>query len=105
MIRRPPRSTLFPYTTLFRSIGEGAEGSGLVADGCADFPIAIERDARARAVHAAASAGGVSGAGSGRQTGQAHAAEAGRARGDRKSVVVGKRVDLGGRRILKKKKR
>src|SRR2546429_2652618 len=24
MIRRPPRSTLFPYTTLFRSHGEGA---------------------------------------------------------------------------------
>src|SRR3712207_7196135 len=23
MIRRPPRSTLFPYTTLFRSPGEG----------------------------------------------------------------------------------
>src|SRR3712207_7576838 len=23
MIRRPPRSTLFPYTTLFRSIGKG----------------------------------------------------------------------------------
>src|ERR1043166_10238005 len=23
MIRRPPRSTLFPYTTLFRSINEG----------------------------------------------------------------------------------
>src|SRR5258707_12616087 len=23
MIRRPPRSTLFPYTTLFRSIDEG----------------------------------------------------------------------------------
>src|SRR5258707_5023149 len=23
MIRRPPRSTLFPYTTLFRSIGGG----------------------------------------------------------------------------------
>src|SRR3712207_7862129 len=23
MIRRPPRSTLFPYTTLFRSYGEG----------------------------------------------------------------------------------
>src|SRR2546425_6250717 len=22
MIRRPPRSTLFPYTTLFRSVGE-----------------------------------------------------------------------------------
>src|SRR3712207_9513624 len=26
MIRRPPRSTLFPYTTLFRSIGRGAGG-------------------------------------------------------------------------------
>src|SRR3712207_7784690 len=25
MIRRPPRSTLFPYTTLFRSLGHGAE--------------------------------------------------------------------------------
>src|SRR3989454_7280491 len=24
MIRRPPRSTLFPYTTLFRSAGRGA---------------------------------------------------------------------------------
>src|SRR2546421_7689960 len=24
MIRRPPRSTLFPYTTLFRSMSEGA---------------------------------------------------------------------------------
>src|SRR2546430_11997851 len=28
MIRRPPRSTLFPYTTLFRSLGFGtAQGS------------------------------------------------------------------------------
>src|SRR2546429_6538869 len=28
MIRRPPRSTLFPYTTLFRSVGRlgGADG-------------------------------------------------------------------------------
>src|SRR3712207_1575383 len=25
MIRRPPRSTLFPYTTLFRSVGTAAE--------------------------------------------------------------------------------
>src|SRR5260221_3989551 len=24
MIRRPPRSTLFPYTTLFRSVGKGS---------------------------------------------------------------------------------
>src|SRR3712207_7179171 len=26
MIRRPPRSTLFPYTTLFRSLTRGAAG-------------------------------------------------------------------------------
>src|SRR3712207_7927078 len=25
MIRRPPRSTLFPYTTLFRSLARGAD--------------------------------------------------------------------------------
>src|SRR5271170_8293082 len=28
MIRRPPRSTLFPYTTLFRSLGPVAELDG-----------------------------------------------------------------------------
>src|SRR5256885_15608996 len=27
MIRRPPRSTLFPYTTLFRSLGLAFDGS------------------------------------------------------------------------------
>src|SRR5437868_8777861 len=26
MIRRPPRSTLFPYTTLFRSVEDSGEG-------------------------------------------------------------------------------
>src|SRR5436189_4302965 len=29
MIRRPPRSTLFPYTTLFRSLGGIVLGDGL----------------------------------------------------------------------------
>src|SRR3712207_9546801 len=38
MIRRPPRSTLFPYTTLFRSGGDGfdvliAEGGNDTLDG------------------------------------------------------------------------
>src|SRR5258705_6101491 len=28
MIRRPPRSTLFPYTTLFRSLGDGIWAKG-----------------------------------------------------------------------------
>src|SRR3989475_8041784 len=31
MIRRPPRSTLFPYTTLFRSLGGLVGGVGAVA--------------------------------------------------------------------------
>src|SRR3712207_9137930 len=31
MIRRPPRSTLFPYTTLFRSIGGGVAFFGFLA--------------------------------------------------------------------------
>src|SRR2546422_6058011 len=30
MIRRPPRSTLFPYTTLFRSLPHGGEDRRLV---------------------------------------------------------------------------
>src|SRR5258708_13112830 len=30
MIRRPPRSTLFPYTTLFRSAQHGLQGAGIV---------------------------------------------------------------------------
>src|SRR2546425_10843185 len=37
MIRRPPRSTLFPYTTLFRSLG-----GNLVAD-AAHHPVAVRR--------------------------------------------------------------
>src|SRR5690349_22285287 len=33
MIRRPPRSTLFPYTTLFRSIlGKNIAGDPVIAD-------------------------------------------------------------------------
>src|SRR5256885_10958424 len=31
MIRRPPRSTLFPYTTLFRSIAPGESGAPVAA--------------------------------------------------------------------------
>src|SRR5260221_1921429 len=29
MIRRPPRSTLFPYTTLFRSVSGAYQGGGV----------------------------------------------------------------------------
>src|SRR2546429_6039868 len=37
MIRRPPRSTLFPYTTLFRSLAPLQEVEGF-------FPFAADRD-------------------------------------------------------------
>src|SRR2546426_12374815 len=37
MIRRPPRSTLFPYTTLFRSLVEGDFLEGLSIAGASEF--------------------------------------------------------------------
>src|SRR2546425_9245092 len=41
MIRRPPRSTLFPYTTLFRSDGrKGSDGLAAVGwHGLGDHPL------------------------------------------------------------------
>src|SRR5689334_24860256 len=41
MIRRPPRSTLFPYTTLFRSGGLGArsDSDGVDTGGLACIPM------------------------------------------------------------------
>src|SRR2546422_3814065 len=38
MIRRPPRSTLFPYTTLFRSRGACRRPGGDVYTSCASNP-------------------------------------------------------------------
>src|SRR2546430_8564709 len=47
MIRRPPRSTLFPYTTLFRSLGTPYHHMARVkkagAD-CAMFPLAVYQE-------------------------------------------------------------
>src|SRR3712207_9490659 len=40
MIRRPPRSTLFPYTTLFRSL---AGQHALLADEVVDGPVQVDR--------------------------------------------------------------
>src|SRR2546430_10180213 len=59
MIRRPPRSTLFPYTTLFRSresprkgwLREASEGAGRgPPEGQTDGnrPVHVRRDLRAR---------------------------------------------------------
>src|SRR2546426_7111016 len=43
MIRRPPRSTLFPYTTLFRSGREDAGALGFLT-ACGISPNAARRD-------------------------------------------------------------
>src|SRR3712207_9578356 len=48
MIRRPPRSTLFPYTTLFRSAGTSSRSSKLVHGGLRylqNFDLGLVREA------------------------------------------------------------
>src|SRR3712207_7829913 len=51
MIRRPPRSTLFPYTTLFRSVSDRVSGLSLGADDYLTKPFAFpELVARLRAL-------------------------------------------------------
>src|SRR2546422_7671198 len=69
MIRRPPRSTLFPYTTLFRSRGVGAPRDRPVHADAAPGEHRLPRSAR----------------GLGEQAGEAVAQRAGR-RQDRKST-------------------
>src|SRR2546430_12951149 len=46
MIRRPPRSTLFPYTTLFRSAPQHVEGLALVRQGLLKSPLRQEQGAQ-----------------------------------------------------------
>src|SRR5439155_12295455 len=43
MIRRPPRSTLFPYTTLFRSLRSTSLHRQADDDRYADFPSSLAR--------------------------------------------------------------
>src|SRR5438105_9472110 len=81
MIRRPPRSTLFPYTTLFRSADDR-----LGVGGAHDF--AHHRDAMR--------AGGEALAGVGRHQG--------RCRSEEHTSELQSRVDLVCRLLLEKKK-
>src|SRR5690349_22764838 len=46
MIRRPPRSTLFPYTTLFRSVQPRVGAGPLTGDVLADLARALSREER-----------------------------------------------------------
>src|SRR2546426_9184432 len=63
MIRRPPRSTLFPYTTLFRSILSGGHRVGQAPDLAVDCrsltPTASPHVARGRQCGRASAAGPV----------------------------------------------
>src|SRR2546430_14483033 len=93
MIRRPPRSTLFPYTTLFRSSALHVLWHAAILK-LRKVPLFPPRVFRLK--------GGNQG------MTDAFAARLGdrvRLERDRKSVVEGKSVDLGGRRIIKKKKK
>src|SRR3712207_8405746 len=76
MIRRPPRSTLFPYTTLFRSAAVGRR----VGLGLDDASAAARRAGAARAAD-----GGGDGAAAARAV-VGGAVAAGRGDGDRKST-------------------
>src|SRR5258708_9769834 len=54
MIRRPPRSTLFPYTTLFRScFGDRVKATALLIEGDGFFEEGSSRSRGLRALHSA----------------------------------------------------
>src|SRR5256885_15384726 len=101
MIRRPPRSTLFPYTTLFRSAASGTS----VAQAFDKLGIAAELKPKTQLVSAGAAQGQA-------QVGEAVArgeAEVGLQLvglliADRESVGEGKSGELWGCRLTKKKK-
>src|SRR3712207_9375460 len=104
MIRRPPRSTLFPYTTLFRSLEsdlispqECAQKVPLLDPGRIYGGFYVPSDGIAKAVRACEAMARAATERGAKFYGEAEVT-------DRKSVVSGKSVDLGGRRIIKKKK-
>src|SRR2546422_9176746 len=104
MIRRPPRSTLFPYTTLFRSrqrFGHQPARARLRT-----------RHARECRRRGGRNPGGAlpRGAGESDPSARGRRQRIGRAGGGAQRTRseerrVGKSVDLGGRRIIKKKKK
>src|SRR5256885_6190471 len=44
MMRRPPRSTLFPYTTLFRSGGSDGDAAQRQRLGLREFALGVQRE-------------------------------------------------------------
>src|SRR2546422_6854204 len=85
MIRRPPRSTLFPYTTLFRSPGRAQERAHQA------IPEAVR--ARGRAAHHREGSA------------QGHRAEGPQARSEEHTSELQSRLHLVCRLLLEKKKK
>src|SRR5256884_4620260 len=87
MIRRPPRSTLFPYTTLFRSLHAFFESGGrndcepVVRSGSPQVAEALEWLARFAPAHLTGTGSCVFRAGGGGREGQPPAARGSRRRG------------------------
>src|SRR5689334_24729952 len=74
MIRRPPRSTLFPYTTLFRSLGGVGRGTGDLRPGDLGRDLAVQPDIR-RAPRRDLGLGGLADAHEGRIRSEEHTSE------------------------------
>src|SRR2546422_5382722 len=90
MIRRPPRSTLFPYTTLFRSRG----GDRAQAHG--DHPQSVRRCVRRHELTPRAR---------GLQRGLAHRRDCGDGRSEEHTSELQSRLHLVCRLLLEKKKK
>src|SRR2546422_7617147 len=90
MIRRPPRSTLFPYTTLFRSLAEQHETIPLVGLELGDQGIAAGHLRIGPALQ---------------QRQHVHRGEAGRLRSEEHTSELQSRLHLVCRLLLEKKKK
>src|SRR2546429_6054306 len=95
MIRRPPRSTLFPYTTLFRSRTAPARAAPPASSGSRRSPRRSEKRRRARARRAVSTD---------RETGRSAAAAPAVRRSEEHTSELQSRLHLVCRLLLEKKK-
>src|SRR3712207_9216104 len=101
MIRRPPRSTLFPYTTLFRSRTPGQLAGQLARDEFRLYELIWQRTIASQMADAVGQSVSIRLAGRSSTDEAVEFTASGRTITlDRKSAVEGKSVDLGGRRII-----
>src|SRR5256884_5634406 len=99
MIRRPPRSTLFPYTTLFRSGNSGAVALPVGNSGAVALPVG-NSGAAALPVKSSAAAGAV-----GARPPRSGAGGCGSSRSEEHTSELQSRLHLVCRLLLEKKKK